>query len=799
MTNDQFRDVTNHWARLFIQGLRSRNLVSGFPDGSFRPNNAMNRAEYAAILNKSLPRPAIRPYEPFVDFSPQYWAAEAIKKAFEAGFLSGFPNRRFRPLDPVTRVQVLVSLVTGLKIAELVEENPNAKPLAEIYEDAAEIPNYAKDEIEVATRAGLVVNHPNLKRFNPNQAATRAEVSAFIYQALVFLGQIPLVESEFIFALPSGLIRQGSTIILNDRARSMRWGQWRVGASLRTGIRDSDARESLGIELFNTNDATKQPIAWFSNSTNLVGTRLEGSDRLLDLTDFIFTANWQIQASNSTLSLKTPENKLTNIMFQEQPTVARVVLDCTPLSGSLRDRGTPWQLQQPERQWILTLDGEADPATIDRFRSAATQGNPNTNAEATNEGETGGSVEKPKPPIAQSKDKQITLTGNLPEGLGIRISTRDNQLLLELRPDALVDRDLLWTTGLRWQQRYLSLASDRFPVTWLTCDRRAPHLLLRPIWTDPQNMKGTEPLLQMAEKWQVLAAINAGFFNRQTLLPLGAIRWQSQWFSGPILNRGAIAWDDSGNFAIDRLTLNETLTNQYGKTFPVLFLNSGFYRAGISRYTPAWGSTYTPFIDDEIAIVVENNRVIRHVNGGAAGTTAIPIPANGYLLVLRANASISAALDVSTTVEITSSTTPIEFSNYPNIIAAGPLILKNGQVVLDAIAEGFSAFFLQQTAIRSIIGTTTADELIIATIHNRVGGRGPTLPETAQLIQQLGLVNALNLDGGSSTSLYLGGQLLNRPPSSAARVHNGFAIALNTSGQQSVISNPVERPQEKLL
>jgi exopolysaccharide biosynthesis protein len=65
---------------------------------------------------------------------------------------------------------------------------------------------------------------------------------------------------------------------------------------------------------------------------------------------------------------------------------------------------------------------------------------------------------------------------------------------------------------------------------------------------------------------------------------------------------------------------------------------------------------------------------------------------------------------------------------------------------------------------------------MLVTVQNRIGGLGPTLPELAQVMQQLGTVNALNLDGGSSTTLYLGGQLLNRAPRTAARVHNGIGV-----------------------
>ncbi|MHC5730460.1 MAG: phosphodiester glycosidase family protein, partial [Nostoc sp.] len=86
--------------------------------------------------------------------------------------------------------------------------------------------------------------------------------------------------------------------------------------------------------------------------------------------------------------------------------------------------------------------------------------------------------------------------------------------------------------------------------------------------------------------------------------------------------------------------------------------------------------------------------------------------------------------------------------------------------------------FIAEKAIRSGICTTATGTLMITAIHNRAGGYGPTLAEHAQLMQLMGCVDALNLDGGSSTSLYLGGQLLNRSPSTAARVHNGIGIFL---------------------
>jgi exopolysaccharide biosynthesis protein len=104
--------------------------------------------------------------------------------------------------------------------------------------------------------------------------------------------------------------------------------------------------------------------------------------------------------------------------------------------------------------------------------------------------------------------------------------------------------------------------------------------------------------------------------------------------------------------------------------------------------------------------------------------------------------------------------------------------VQSGKVVLDPKSENFSAKFSQETAVRSAIANTTTGKIIFVAVHDRAGGKGPTLSEMAQLLQQMGTVEALNLDGGSSTSLYLGGQLINRASATAARVHNAIGISL---------------------
>lgn len=193
----RFSDIQNHWAGLFIEGLATQGIISGFPDRTFRPNQAMSRAEYAAVLQKAFQKIAKRPYVPFVDVPARHWAAPAIQKAFETGFISGYPGNRFRPDASIARMEVLISLTTGLEITS--DFIPDIKAiLPQLYQDQAQIPSYAIEKIVAATDVGFVVNFPNLKQLRPLETATRADVAAFIYQALAYLEKLPEINSEFI-------------------------------------------------------------------------------------------------------------------------------------------------------------------------------------------------------------------------------------------------------------------------------------------------------------------------------------------------------------------------------------------------------------------------------------------------------------------------------------------------------------------------------------------------------------------------------------------------------------------------
>ncbi|MGB7439487.1 MAG: DUF3370 family protein [Coleofasciculaceae cyanobacterium] len=177
-----FPDIQSHWAKDCISQMAVRNLVRGYPDGSFRPQSTITRAEFAVLMLNAFPQAAIkRPGISFQDVSTQHWAYQAIQDAYRREFFSGYPGRIFRPNQPIPRVQAIAILAGAVNFSPPANQ---AEQLKLYFDDAALIPSYAQGAVAAAAIGSLVVNYPNVKQLRPNQAATRGEVTTLLCRAL---------------------------------------------------------------------------------------------------------------------------------------------------------------------------------------------------------------------------------------------------------------------------------------------------------------------------------------------------------------------------------------------------------------------------------------------------------------------------------------------------------------------------------------------------------------------------------------------------------------------------------------
>lgn len=191
-TNTVFADVQGHWAQQYIQALASKAIITGFPDSTFKPNDPVTRAQFAAIVLKAFAPAPKNPAVNFSDVRSNYWAYSAIQSAARGGFVAGFPGGTFKPDLKIPRVQALVALSNGLAFGS------GDTGLLSKFQDASSIPSYATGSIAAATQRQIVVNYPTVGQLNPNRDATRAEVAAFIYQALVNQGKAQAISSPYI-------------------------------------------------------------------------------------------------------------------------------------------------------------------------------------------------------------------------------------------------------------------------------------------------------------------------------------------------------------------------------------------------------------------------------------------------------------------------------------------------------------------------------------------------------------------------------------------------------------------------
>lgn len=568
-------------------------------------------------------------------------------------------------------------------------------------------------------------------------------------------GATQSVQAQRPVIVPGNLAQPGNQISLNGRTFNASWLQWQTANGSRIGISDTTLLNTIGLQLLNTESPAVQPVQWFSpgNQSLNLPTRLTSTHRYLDLTDFARQFGWQLAIAGSTLQINTVPARVIGIRQSQQAWGDRLVIEL--------DQPTPWQTTQQGQELQITFNAAIDPAISQQFKPR------------TGRFVSAVTVE----PVANQTRLRIGTSGTNSRVWSL---SGPNRIVIDLRPDALVEQNILWAPGLRWRQQLVPVGTTRIPTLWLEVNPRQPGISVQPIVPNPAMMMGTAPLLQTARQAQVAGAINGGFFNRNRQLPLGAVRLNGRWLSGPILNRGAIAWDNTGNAVFGRLTVQETVITPTQR-LPLTHLNSGYVQAGIARYTPDWGPTYTSLSDNEIVVFVQNNQVVSQLEIEKAGTQPIPIPTNGYLLVLRSNRSAAGAFPIGSRLQVETASNSPDFLRFPNILGAGPLLIQNQQIVLDAKAESFSNAFAIEQAPRSAIAQRADGTLIFVTAYQKLDDSSLSLLDMAQLLQPLGAINALNLDGGSSTTLFLGGQIIDRDPRTAARVHNAIGIFLRES------------------
>ncbi|QIB68762.1 S-layer homology domain-containing protein [Aminipila butyrica] len=168
-----YNDIEKHWNKENITKWQSNNTILGYEDGSFKPDNAVTRAEFSVILNRVFQLPAATTsLGDFIDISAKSWYANAVGQMKEAGIINGYEDGTFQPNKYITRQEACMLLSRAFEIS-----GADTNVLAS-YTDKSEVDQWARSAVAGLVQEGYLQGSNNTIKAKNN--ITRAELVALI-------------------------------------------------------------------------------------------------------------------------------------------------------------------------------------------------------------------------------------------------------------------------------------------------------------------------------------------------------------------------------------------------------------------------------------------------------------------------------------------------------------------------------------------------------------------------------------------------------------------------------------------
>ena len=170
-----FKDIENHWAVRQISDWLNKDLVGGYTDGTFKPDNSITRAEFIALVNRAFGFTETVPVC-FSDVTASDWFATEVAKACAVGYIAGYPDGTFKANNSISRQEAAAVL------AKVLKPKATQDKLAQFI-DNANIPNWSRSAINAIVGQGYMGGYPDnsFKALNP---ITRAEAIAVLDRAV---------------------------------------------------------------------------------------------------------------------------------------------------------------------------------------------------------------------------------------------------------------------------------------------------------------------------------------------------------------------------------------------------------------------------------------------------------------------------------------------------------------------------------------------------------------------------------------------------------------------------------------
>lgn len=176
----EFKDVSSDsWVVKYVHFLKKNGVINGYPDGTFRPNQDVTRAEFATMLAESQKIPMVNmPFNDFKDVARTHWASNAIRTVVGLGWMEGYPHDRFAPNRAITTAELYT--VSGKLLGGPQLSKEDAEKVLGNFTDANKVPKWARSSIASAIARGAYVSESGARQIEPLKNASRAEVATVI-------------------------------------------------------------------------------------------------------------------------------------------------------------------------------------------------------------------------------------------------------------------------------------------------------------------------------------------------------------------------------------------------------------------------------------------------------------------------------------------------------------------------------------------------------------------------------------------------------------------------------------------
>lgn len=198
-------DVSGHWAESAIVRWAEKNVIGGFPDGSFKPDDTITRAQLANILDNTF-NFVSKSNKNFSDVKGTEWFADAVAKCAQAGIINGNPDGTFVPNGTVTREQAAKMIAEAFKLKAKKADSYKA------FADSASIAAYAQGHVSALYEAGYMVGVPG-GNYNPKKGLSRAEALQIIDN---ILSDIVAEKGTYTQNVEKSLLVNSSDVTLKD-------------------------------------------------------------------------------------------------------------------------------------------------------------------------------------------------------------------------------------------------------------------------------------------------------------------------------------------------------------------------------------------------------------------------------------------------------------------------------------------------------------------------------------------------------------------------------------------------------